>query len=89
MLADKDYVRMFTPIVPYISEFVCITPPSPRKLKGAELARMLTQAGAKARSCGTIPQGVALARELAGPEGAVLAFGSLYSIGAIREALEA
>ena len=30
-----------------------------------------------------------LARELAGPEGAVLAFGSLYSIGAIREALEA
>ena len=56
---------------------------------GAELARMLTQAGAKARSCSTIPQGVALARELAGPEGAVLAFGSLYSIGAIREALEA
>lgn len=89
VLADKDYVRMFTPIVPYISEFVCITPPSPRKLEGAELARMLTQAGAKARSCGTIPQGVALARELAGPEGAVLAFGSLYSIGAIREALEA
>ena len=88
VLADKDYVRMFTPIVPYISEFVCITPPSPRKLEGKELARLLTQAGAKARSCSTIPQGVALARELAGPEGAVLCFGSLYSIGAIRDALE-
>ena len=88
VLADKDYARMYQPVMPYIAEFVCITPPSPRKLEGAELARLLTQAGARATGCDTISQGVALARELAGPEGAVLCFGSLYSIGAIREALE-
>ncbi len=88
VLADKDYARMYQPVMPYIAEFVCITPPSPRKLEGTELARLLTQAGARATGCDTISQGVALARELAGPEGAVLCFGSLYSIGAIREALE-
>lgn len=88
VLADKDYGDMFRPVMGLVSRFVCVTPPSPRKLEAAELARHLTRAGAEAIACETIEDGVRTALEMAGKDGAVLSFGSLYSIGAIREALE-
>ena len=88
VLADKDYGEMYKPVMPYISQFVCITPPNDRKLESKELAKHLTAAGAQAQAAESIPQGVALAQALAGAEGVVLCFGSLYSIGAIHEGLE-
>ena len=87
VLADKDYVQMYAPVMPLVKEFVCITPPSPRKLEAAQLAEFLTQAGAVASACDTIIDGVKTAIEKAGDDGVVLCFGSLYSIGSIRDAL--
>jgi len=87
VLADKDYGEMYKPVMPYIEQFVCITPPNDRKLEAAELARHLIQAGAKAVACDTIQGGVAKAKSLAGNDGVVLCFGSLYSIGDIHNAL--
>ena len=87
VLADKDYVQMFAPVMPYVKRFVCITPPNPRKLEAKELAKHLEAAGAEAVACDSIPQGVATAKQLAGKDGVVLCFGSLYSIGDIRNAL--
>ena len=87
VLADKDYGEMYRPMMPYIREFVCITPPNPRKLEAAELAEHLRRVGAAATACETIPQGVQLAVEKAGKDGVVLCFGSLYTIGDIRNAL--
>lgn len=87
VLADKDYGQMYKPLLPYIEQFVCITPPSNRKLEAADLAKHLTQAGAVATPCDTIVEGVKTARELAGRDGVVLCFGSLYSIGEIKNAL--
>ena len=89
VLADKDYGEMYRPVMPLIEEFVCVTPPNPRKLEARELARHLQAAGAAATACATIPQGVALAREKAGKDGVVLCFGSLYTIGDIKSALDA
>ena len=88
VLADKDYGEMFRPVMELVSGFVCITPDNPRKLEAAELARHLQQAGATAVACESVDEGVRTARELAGDQGAVLCFGSLYSIGDIRAALE-
>ena len=88
VLADKDYVEMYAPVMPYVKRFVCITPPNPRKLDAHELAKHLQAVGAEAVPCATIPDGVRTAKELAGKEGVVLCFGSLYSIGDIRNALE-
>ena len=88
VLADKDYGQMYQPVMPYVTEFVCITPPSPRKLEAAELAAHLEKAGAKATACGSIPEGVRTALEKAGGDGVVLCFGSLYSIADIRTALD-
>ena len=89
VLADKDYAQMYKPVMGFIEEFVCITPPSPRKLDATLLAQYLMEVGAKATACETIDEGVKKAMELAGADGVVLCFGSLYSIGDIRTALDA
>ena len=88
VLADKDYADMYKPVMTYVQEFVCVTPPNPRKLEAAELAAHLQSVGAKATACDSIESGVATARQLAGKDGVVLCFGSLYTIGSIKEALD-
>ena len=88
VLADKDYADMYKPVMPYVQEFVCVTPPNPRKLEATELASHLQSVGAKATACDSIAQGVALARQLSGADGVVLCFGSLYTIGSIKEAVD-
>ena len=87
VLADKDYADMYVPIMPFVNQFVCITPPNPRKLEAAELAKYLRTKGANAVGSDSIMDGVKTALELAGSDGVVLCFGSLYSIGSIRDAL--
>jgi dihydrofolate synthase/folylpolyglutamate synthase len=88
VLADKDYGDMYRPVMPLVEQFVCVTPPNPRRLLARELAEHLTKTGAKATACEEIADGVKLAVELAGEDGAVLCFGSLYTIGDIKNALE-
>ena len=88
VLADKDYADMYKPVMPLVDRFVCITPPNPRKLEAQQLARYLRQAGAQAQAGESILDGVKKAMELAGEDGVVLCFGSLYSIGGIRDALK-
>ena len=89
VLADKDYADMYKPVMPLVRQFVCVTPPTPRKLEAAELAEHLRGVGAEATACETIEEGVRTARQLAGKDGVVLCFGSLYTIGALKEALDA
>ena len=89
VLADKDYADMYVPVMPYIHKFVCITPPNPRKLEAMELAKYLREKGADAVGSETIEDGVKLALREAGADGVILCFGSLYSIGSIRDAFVA
>ena len=88
VLADKDYGEMFRPVMECTQEFVCITPDNPRKMAAADLADHLRAAGAKATACESVQEGVALAKKLAGKDGVVLSFGSLYSIGDVRNAAD-
>ena len=88
VLADKDYAEMYQPVIPLVEQFVCITPPNPRKLDAQLLAQYLCEAGAVATACQSVEEGVKKAMDLAGEQGVVLCFGSLYSIGSIRDALE-
>ncbi len=88
VLADKDYGEMFRPVMELVESFVCVTPPNPRRLEAQELAAHLRAAGAQAEGFDTVEAGVRAAMDRAGKDGVVLCFGSLYSIGAIREALD-
>jgi len=89
VLADKDYGQMFRPVMPYADCFVCVTPDNPRRMLARDLAGYLEQNGAKAEAFDAVVGGVRRAVELAGSDGVVLCFGSLYSIGDIRNALDA
>ena len=87
VLGDKDYGDMYKQVLPLVSRFVCVTPPNDRKLEAADLAAYLRRAGAVADAFETVQAGGAKAVELAGKDGCVLCFGSLYTIGSIRDAL--
>ncbi len=89
VLADKDYGEMYRPVMPLVDKFVCVTPPNPRKLEAAELAEHLRKVGAEAIPCESVEQGVRTAIKLSGHDGVVLCFGSLYTIGDIRNSLQA
>ena len=84
VLADKDYGDMYKPVMDLVEEFVCITPDNPRKMEAEDLAKYLSAAGAKATASENTHAGV----KKAGKDGAILCFGSLYSIGAIHDALK-
>lgn len=87
VLADKDYADMYKPVMPLVNQFVCVTPPNPRRMAAEQLAEFLRQAGAKAEAAVSVEDGVKRSLELAGEDGVVLCFGSLYTIGSIRDAL--
>lgn len=96
VLEDKDYPEMLEEILPLGSAFIAIEPPNPRALPADKLARAIRWTGQDLLGCSactnplvmkSIPEAVAKAREVAGPDGLVCAFGSLYSIAEIKQAL--
>lgn len=89
VLADKDFHCMYSNVAPFAREFVTVTPDSPRSLSAVELKAYLEQFGKPVTAMDTIEDGVRKAMELAGPDGVVLAYGSLYMVGAIQEAAHA
>ena len=85
VMADKDHSDMIRTMAPHAADFVTVTPESERALPARELAeriRLLT--GLPVRCGGSVRDGLALALEGKGPDGAVCAFGSLYQAGEVR-----
>ena len=86
VLADKDYHCMYNKVAQYASEFVTVTPESPRAMTAEDLKTYLSQFGKPITACNSVKEGVSLAIEKAGKDGVVLAYGSLYMVGDIRAA---
>lgn len=84
VLADKDYGEVCSIVEPCAGQFVTVTPDSYRALSAETLAEQLSRYGKPVTACATVAEGVAKACELAGSEGLVCAFGSLYMTGDIR-----
>lgn len=87
VLADKDFHCMYSNVVPFAKEFLTVTPDSPRAMSSADLKAYLEPFGKPVTACGSIEDGVREAIARAGQDGVVLAYGSLYMVGAIREAV--
>lgn len=93
ILADKDYRSMLRAVAPLASAFVCVTPPNPRALDAADLAEAIRETcgelGARAtiEVAGDFDDAASAARKIAGPEGLICAFGSLYSIADVKAAV--
>ena len=92
ILADKDYRSMLRAVAPLASAFVCVTPPNPRALDAADLAEAIRETcdelgvSATVEVAGDFDGAVSAARKLAGPEGLICAFGSLYSVADVKAA---
>ncbi len=84
VLSDKLQPEMLGQMVRIAREIVTVTPDTPRAMAAAEYAAHLRTAGADAVPADTLAEGLALAQEKAGPEGIVIAAGSLYFAGGLR-----
>lgn len=84
VMADKDYADMYRIVAPYITRFVTVTPCNPRALPAEKLADALARYGKPVTACGSVAEGVRTAIAQTEPNGAVVAFGSLYMVGDIR-----
>ena len=84
VLADKHYAAMIETVRECAQAFVCITPPNPRALEAGQLAdaikRIAPECSDDLYVAADIAEGVRQAKEIAGAEGIVCAFGSLYSL---------
>ena len=97
VLEDKDYPTMLEIVMPLVGGFVAVTPDNPRALSADKLARAIRWTGQDILGCSAhmrphvardLADALAKARELAGADGIICAFGSLYSVGALKELLE-
>ena len=86
ILADKSWTGMIDRMLPLGRHFYAITPDSPRALPAAVLAEYVRGKGGIAEVCPDALSAVRAAVRTAGDGGVVCAFGSLYSVGALREA---
>lgn len=84
MLADKDYDSMIDTIKPFAKQIVCLTPDSERALPAAQLAECAKEKGLKAETAKGSDAGIDAALEIA-DGGPIVAMGSLYLVGSIRE----
>ncbi|MCW3040287.1 MAG: FolC bifunctional protein, partial [Solirubrobacterales bacterium] len=81
ILDDKDAAAMLSELLPLCAEVVCTHSVNPRALPPATLQSLAAQLGWPITRLESDPaRALALARELAGPDGLALATGSLYLI---------
>ena len=98
VLEDKNYPEMLEAVLPHGSAFVCVTPDNPRALPAHKLARAIRWTGQDLLGCSAcvspyVAKGfegaLTKARQLAGEDGLICAFGSLYSVAAVKAAARA
>lgn len=84
VLSDKLQSEMLSQMVHIARDIVTVTPDTPRAMPASEYAAHLSALGAEAVPADSLEEGLALALKKAGPEGVVIAAGSLYFAGGLR-----
>ena len=96
VLEDKDYPSMLETVLPLGSAFITLAPSNPRALSAGKLARAIRWTGQDLLGCSACVRpyeakdaadAVSRAREVAGADGVIVAFGSLYSVAALKASL--
>jgi dihydrofolate synthase / folylpolyglutamate synthase len=87
VLKDKDYKAVIKSVMPIASQFIVITPESPRALKASELAIIIEDYCKNVLISDTIEEAIRVSLEMASETDVICAFGSFTHIGIIRETL--
>ncbi len=86
MLRDKNYETLVNIIAPLAKEVICVPPQGDRALDPEELAALVRRLGIPAGVSSSITEGFARLLEKASNKDLILAAGSLYMIGPVRQA---
>lgn len=87
VLADKDWQAITAPILPCAKAIYTITPDSSRAMSAEDLAICINSQKQIAVPVQDIETALTRAKEAAGKTGIVCYFGSLYTVGKVREIL--
>ncbi|ETA82557.1 bifunctional folylpolyglutamate synthase/dihydrofolate synthase [Youngiibacter fragilis] len=85
VLADKDYSEMISEIAPIAQRFITVDVDNKRALPSEELADIIEEMDIEAIAAHDVHAGIRLAMLLAGSDGIICSFGSLYYVGKVRE----
>ena len=86
VLADKDWQQMMAVLQSFASDFITVTPDSPRALTNEALAAYLCERGCDAQAADSIEEAIGLALQRAREtDGVVVACGSLYMASEVRQ----
>jgi len=83
ILGDKDVRSILDPVMPFLSEVVLTEPHSPRRMTHRELAEIVGDYDLPMEGYSGIDEAFIAAKNKAGKEDVVIAFGSLYMIGEV------
>lgn len=84
MMADKDVEESIAIIAPLAKTVFTVRPDNPRAMSPKELADRIRATGISAEPCDSVKEGVHRAVEAAGKDGTVVALGSLYMSGDVK-----
>ncbi len=87
MLGDKNVEAMLATLLPLADHVVVTQPASARAAPADRLAKAVRAAGRSVEVAGDVAEALELACGLASPPDAVVVTGSLYTVGAARDAL--
>ena len=88
VLADKDFSEVGRLMAPLARHIITVTPDNPRALAADALADCLRQFCDSVTPADSVPQALKAAFDAAGNDGAIVAFGSLSWLHALRQAVE-
>ncbi len=87
VMCDKELSGMLASLLPLADLVIAVTPALERAMPAAELADACMAGGAAATGAGSVGEGLAQARAVAGPADLILVCGSLFTVGEARSLL--
>ena len=87
VLGDKDVDALITELLPVADHLIVTQPPSGRAAPAERLAKIIRTSGRSVETAEDVAEAVELASGLATQDDAVVVTGSLYTVGAARDAL--
>lgn len=88
IMADKDAGAILTPLAGIVSKAYCVSPDIDRAMDDKKLAELTTELGMESISCGSVANGISVAKSEADIDDLILVCGSLFTVGEAKAGLD-
>jgi dihydrofolate synthase / folylpolyglutamate synthase len=86
-MADKDVAGMLAPLLPLCAQLICVTPPSPRAMPAADLARAARAEAGRGLRVDITPDPADALRDAVTAAAPIVVAGSIFLVGPVRDIL--